>query len=519
MAAQLTFRRTMTRVSSKSDGRHRANLATRYRPDSFASLTGQRHVAAVLRPAIVDGTVPQQLLFSGGSGLGKTTVARIVAAAVLCHASMQERDNGEPCGRCASCVAIHEDRHPDYVEFDAASHGGKDEIREIASRAQTAPLLSTRRVYVIDEAHGLSAAGGQAFLKLLEEPPSHVMFMLCTTDPERMLKTNRGRCTELGLRRPTRAELVANLRRVCTSEGWQVDDRVLETVVECSDPDHGVRGTVNTLQKIAQLLESGNPDDAELSAVLGLAPTARINALLDALGSGTALHALELARCEASDEAIRDGLLRWLRGELATPRRLHSVSAAADLMEMVLRAPAQPAWLDLVVARAALHARPTDAATDTDTSAGNAPAHPASGPAEGHPTRRHPGTATSTRTTPLGTPTESEPVHNRVVPVTVAGDADAPTTPTPANGQLTGTGPAARPGHQEPSDRQATAFRVAVARLDAELATALERCDVSIGAVVHISAPQDLHARIEAGMRHLRVAAGRAGLGVEVTSR
>ena len=147
-----------------------------------------------------------------GSGLGKTTLARCVAAALLC---LDPKD-GDACRVCESCLDISDPSrtHPDVIEFDAASNGQKDQIRELAARAQVAPVRSQHRVYIIDEAHGLSRDGGQAFLKLLEEPPPHVIFMLATTDPEKMLRTNRSRCVEFSLSRPTDRELAEHLVRV-----------------------------------------------------------------------------------------------------------------------------------------------------------------------------------------------------------------------------------------------------------------------------------------------------------------
>lgn len=483
------------------------NLAARYRPEGFSTLTGQRHVAAVLRPALVNGEVPQQLLFSGGSGLGKTTVARIVASAVLCHTSMAQRDQGDPCGTCVSCEAMRLDRHPDYVEFDAASHGGKDEVREIAARAQTSPLLSRHRVYVIDEAHGLSAAGGQAFLKLLEEPPVHVMFMLCTTDPERMLQTNRGRCTEFELRRPPRPELLANLRRVCTGEGWEVPDIVLETVLDCSDLDLGVRGTVNTLQKIAQLLSSGDTDLSHVTAVLGLAPATAMEELLTTIGNGQgSLQALMTTRQVASDDAIRAGLLRWLRDEISRPMRLPDTTSAADLLEMLLRSPSEPAWLDLIVVRAEERAHRSGATRALSSFAPESPV--------GKLIHDRPADSPKQDDLNKGGVTQGSPVQG------TAGERDRTTSTSVEASQAREPDKrlpivAAEPPQHRTDDR-AAAFVSAVARMHPDLGSALRSCDVEVGSAVVISTPEKVRPVIEAGMRQLRLAAGRAGLAVEL---
>jgi DNA polymerase III subunit gamma/tau len=327
------------------------NLAVRHRPGSFSTVIGQRHVVSILRRAVVDCVVPQQILFSGGSGLGKTTIARILAAALLCKAEMSTRESGEACSKCSSCIAIAEDRHPDLIEFDAASNGSKDEIREIAARAQLTPLLSTRRIYIIDEAHGLSQPGGQAFLKLLEEPPAHVSFMLCTTDPQKMLKTNRGRCTEFELLSPTRTDLVTNLQNICRAEGWSCPVSVLEMVVDSTDLDLGVRGTVNTLSKLSTLLGSGDIDDKAAETLLGRASTTHAKALLSAVCKGKsdeAWQTLSAMRLHASDEAIRAALLDAARngliGDLQNPTR---VPVALAVFERVVTMPKGRNWLDL----------------------------------------------------------------------------------------------------------------------------------------------------------------------------
>lgn len=335
-------------------------MAATHRPRSFATLTGQRHVVAVLRRAIGDDRVPQQLLFSGGSGLGKTTVARILATALLCTTEMSGRNDGDACGSCTSCVAVSEDRHPDLIEFDAASNGGKDEIREIAARAQITPLLSKRRVYIIDEAHGLSAPGGQAFLKLLEEPPGHVIFMLCTTDPQRMLKTNRGRCTEFELLPPTRKELISNLKRICDAEDWRCEEDILEMVVDSTDPDLGVRGTVNMLSKLTSVLDPLNsPGLDEASLLLGRASDDLTRSLFSAITQGDAAAASESLlrlREKSSEEAIRKTLLDLSRARLTSELRNGISPNTYSTFEQLVTLPKGRQWLDLYVYRVcALH--------------------------------------------------------------------------------------------------------------------------------------------------------------------
>jgi DNA polymerase III subunit gamma/tau len=355
-----------------------ANLAVRYRPRRFAELTGQRHVAAVLCAAVRQQRLPQQLLFTGGSGLGKTTVARIAAAAALCETTLDERDSGDACGRCRSCGLISQpsSQHPDVIELDAASHCGKDEIVAIVNRAQTRPLLGPFKVYIIDEVHALSGAGVQAFLKLLEEPPAHVLFMLATTNPEKLSSrsggtgTIRGRCVEFELLAPTEAELVANLLRIAAAEGWVLRDEVAAMVADVSDPALGVRGTVNMLAKLAGPLSAGQELDVDtVVSLLGALPRQAIAALTDAIRQrdlGAALHQLEQIRQISSDRNIRAALVRWARRNLddaLTGRAALSPELALHRFEQLISVGEGPLHTDLVVARLARPALVSDAET------------------------------------------------------------------------------------------------------------------------------------------------------------
>lgn len=337
-----------------------ASLATRYRPRRLADVVGQRHATSVLRRAVLAGTLPQQLLFSGGSGLGKTTLARCVAAALLCETPV----DGDACMECESCrdISTAGRIHPDVVEFDAASNGQKEQIKELASRAATAPVRGKHRIYIIDEAHGLSLGGGQAFLKLLEEPPPHVIFMLATTDPEKMLRTNRGRCIEFELHRPSDDEIAEHLVKVATAEGWELTDEAARAVLAATDPALGLRGLLMTLEKLSDTLAWGvPPSPEEVAALLGLPPAstvAGIVAAIDAHDRPAALAALQTARKTSSDQAIRRALSDVFRSRLfadATP-------LAAWRFEQLVTAPAGPLWTELVCCRMAAPELAPDAA-------------------------------------------------------------------------------------------------------------------------------------------------------------
>lgn len=336
-----------------------SSLAVKYRPRSFATLTGQKHVSSILRSAIETGRVPQQILFSGSSGLGKTTVARICASAILCETPLSERDHGDACLKCNSCLDISDPsrNHPDVIEFDAASNGGKDDIKDIATRATLAPLRGSWKIYIIDEAHGLSGPGGQAFLKLLEEPPSHVIFMLATTDPQKMLKTNRSRCVEFELLRPSNQELVANLERVAKGEGWNLSESTAASVIAATDLSLGVRGTLMTLEKLAPALTQNLDIDGDLLAqLLGIPSEEKLALLTDALEAykpAEAFSALSHLRSQVSDGAIRTALTSWARLKLV--ESFSSGSSAHDealwRYKVLIEAPSSSGWTEALVAQ------------------------------------------------------------------------------------------------------------------------------------------------------------------------
>lgn len=264
-------------------------LAVRMRPRTFEHVAGQHHVVEVLRAAAARRPVPQQILLAGPSGVGKTTLARIFAAGLFCGGAV----NGSPCGRCSVCAEVTGPggRHPDVIELDAASHGGIEQIRALADEAHLAPLKASHKVYIIDEAHGLTRDGAQAFLRLLEEPPSHTVFVLATTDPEKLPDALRGRCLLCYATPVDRDEKVANLGRICAEEGWPVPVAVLEVVVDGTDAALGVRGTVTNLDKVAAAT-SGAVDAATAAALLGVADPALLGRLTGAIVAGDRAGAL-----------------------------------------------------------------------------------------------------------------------------------------------------------------------------------------------------------------------------------
>lgn len=203
-------------------------LYRKYRPQTFAEVIGQEHVVKTLTNAISQGTISQAYLFAGPRGSGKTTIARLFAKSINC----QNRKEGEfePCNHCASCLEIMEGRSMDIVEIDAASHRGIDEIRELKEGARISPTKSKYKVFIIDEAHQLTKEAANALLKILEEPPSHVIFILATTEIHKMIPTIISRCQRFDFRKLTLKEIVKRLETIVKKEGKEVERSALELI-------------------------------------------------------------------------------------------------------------------------------------------------------------------------------------------------------------------------------------------------------------------------------------------------
>ncbi len=230
------------------------SLYRKYRPLTFESVVGQQHIVSTLEHAVAEGRLSHAYLFCGPRGTGKTTMARILAKALLCEKAEGARAAGatgcNPDGTCPECTAIAEGTHPDVYELDAASRTGVDNVREeIINSVSFAPVRGAYKVYIIDEVHMLTTQAFNALLKTLEEPPSHVIFVLCTTDPQKILETILSRCQRFDFHRISNDDIIARLRYICEQEGFAFDEEALEVVARHARG--GMRDALSTLEQLS----------------------------------------------------------------------------------------------------------------------------------------------------------------------------------------------------------------------------------------------------------------------------
>lgn len=238
-------------------------LARRWRPRLFGEVVGQEHVTRTLQNAISANRIAHAYLFSGPRGVGKTTVARILAKAVNC----MEGSQSEPCGKCNICKEISAGRAIDVIEIDAASNRGIDEIRELRESVKFSPVSGRYKIYIIDEAHMLTIEAFNALLKTLEEPPGHVIFILATTEPHKIPDTILSRCQRFDFRMLTRKEIIDRLRQLAEADNIVVEDEALSMIAESADG--GMRDAESIMDQILSF-GGGEVRTEEVIKLLGL---------------------------------------------------------------------------------------------------------------------------------------------------------------------------------------------------------------------------------------------------------
>jgi DNA polymerase-3 subunit gamma/tau len=287
-------------------------LARKYRPQKFSEVIGQEHVTRTLKNAIEQGRTAHGYIFSGHRGIGKTTVARILAMALNCRS--KDHPVPEPCGVCESCTEIRAGNSVDVIEIDAATNRGIDEIRELREAARYRPARDRFKIYILDEAHQITDAAFNALLKTLEEPPGHVVFMLATTQPEDIPQTIRSRCQHFSFRAVRFEEIFGQLRSLVNQEKIEADDDALALLSEAGDGS--MRDALSILdQAIASSSERLTSD--AVRQLVGAAPSGVLEEVMEAVARSSSEDVLRLA-----DRLISEGqnpvhfarqLVRFLR--------------------------------------------------------------------------------------------------------------------------------------------------------------------------------------------------------------
>ncbi len=321
------------------------NLARKWRSKQFDTVIGQDLPVRILQNSLYSNQFFPVYLFSGQRGCGKTTSARLFAGAINCgnleNFQKNPREQKIPCLTCESCVAMAAHKHPDFIEIDAASYTGVDNVRDIIESASLLPVLGRKKMYLIDEAHMLSKAAFNAFLKILEEPPASVIFMLATTDPHKIIETVRSRCFQLFFTSIPAPVMGKHLTHICTEEGIAFDEAALQVIA--SETEGSARDAINLLEQVRFSQQRVTVDS--VLKVLGHMPEqllldlfervikGDLRDLMHLLGTATSENYVPLAVWQKSTEVVRN--LVFIKQGLADTGMFEDVKKLGTLAQLV----------------------------------------------------------------------------------------------------------------------------------------------------------------------------------------
>ncbi len=296
-------------------------LARKYRPQRFADVIGQDHVTQTLLNALAQDRIAHGYIFSGHRGIGKTTIARILAMALQCRTTQgtPERPTAEPCGACDACTEIRAGNSMDVIEIDAATNRGIDEIRELREGARYSPARDKYKIYILDEAHQITDAAFNALLKTLEEPPAHVIFMMATTQPEDIPQTIRSRSQHFSFHAVRFQEIVAQLRSIAAMESVGIDEAALSLLAEAGDGS--MRDALSIMDQAiasAPLVNGAHTLEAsQIRSLMGTVSNQVFENMMEAVKEQNAASMLQLAAhlldAGNSPQQIARQMVRFLR--------------------------------------------------------------------------------------------------------------------------------------------------------------------------------------------------------------
>ncbi len=287
-------------------------LYRKYRPQTFKEVVGQEHVKTTLLNAVKEGKTAHAYLFCGPRGCGKTTVARILSKAVNC----EDKKSPEPCNKCLSCKEIINNQSMDIIEIDAASHRGIDEIREICEGVRFGPNRGNYKVFILDEAHQLTSGAVNALLKTLEEAPSHVIFILATTEAQKMIATVISRCQRFDFKKITVPEIVTRLKDLSEKEGLEAEEDALKIIAGAAGG--ALRDAEGLLSQVISFTKKGEViGKEEVKSLLGLIERDIITSFISAILKKQPIEGLriidEALSQGVSAEAFYENIMHYLR--------------------------------------------------------------------------------------------------------------------------------------------------------------------------------------------------------------